>query len=76
MTTHISLSRTQVRVGLGVVALAIGGYLGAWMFLDSNFDGNRSAFRTEAEATRAMIVEQADWIRSELLTVVTACGGD
>lgn len=69
----LALSRRQLQAA-GTFALAIvGGYLGAWMYLDGNFDYNREQFIAEAELTRAQVVNQADWIRAELLNIVTAC---
>lgn len=69
----LRITRRQVTmIGAGIFGL-LGAYVTTGLWLDSNFDDNRAQYIAEAEQTRAQVVAQDDWIRSELLSIVAAC---
>ena len=70
---NFTLTRRQIQAAVAVSATAAVAYVGAWMWLDSNFDYNREEMIREAETTREQIVNQGIWTRSELLAVLQAC---
>lgn len=69
----VHLTKQHIFVGISTAATLIVAYVSAWVWMDGNFDYNRDMFIEEHEVTRAQVINQADWTRSQLLAVIQEC---